>query len=71
MEHFFPRIQVQTCAQIHTRVKLLEGMQKKTILKLLGEYSQIIGGEISPHAPCLGHYFRKDEIVTENTAVNI
>ena len=27
MEHFFPRIQVETCAQIHTRVKLLEGMQ--------------------------------------------
>ena len=27
MEHFFPRIQVETCAQMHTRVKLLEGMQ--------------------------------------------
>ena len=51
MEHFFPRIQVQTCAQMHTRVKLLEGMQVKTILKLLGGYSQIIGGDIYPPSP--------------------
>ena len=36
MEHFFPRIQVHTYAQMRTRVKLLEGMQMKTILKLLG-----------------------------------
>ena len=27
MKHFFPRIQVDTYAQMHTRVKLLEGMQ--------------------------------------------
>ena len=47
----YPRIQVQTCAQMHTKVKLLEGMQMKTILKLLGGYSQIIGGDISPHPP--------------------
>ena len=46
---FFPRIQVETCNQMHTRVKLLEGMQMKTLLKLLGGgYSQIIGGNISP-----------------------
>ena len=48
MEHFFPRIQVLTCAQMHTRVKLLEGMQMKTILELLGVYSQIIGGIVYP-----------------------
>ena len=34
--HFFSRIQVKTCAQMHTSVKLLEGMQIKTILKLFG-----------------------------------
>ena len=51
MEHFFPRIQVETCTQMHTGVKLLVGMQMKTILKLLGGYSQIIGGDISPHPP--------------------
>ena len=46
---FFPRIQVETCAQMHTRVKLLEGMQIKTILKLLGGgYSQIIWGIYPP-----------------------
>ena len=32
----FPRIQVQIWAQMHTRVKLLEGMQVKIILKVLG-----------------------------------
>ena len=42
MEHFFPRIQVDTYAQMHTRVKLLGG-----------GYSQIIGG-IYPHPPSPG-----------------
>ena len=45
---FFLRIQVETCAQMHTRVKLLEGMQMKTIFKLLEGYSQIIGGDVYP-----------------------
>ena len=44
MEHFFPRIQVATYAQMPTRVKLLGGMQMYTILKLFGGYSQIIPG---------------------------
>ena len=53
MEHFFfPRIQVLTCAQIHTRVKLLEGMQMKIILKLLGGIpSNYWGGYYTPHPP--------------------
>ena len=33
---FFPQIQVETCAWMHNGVELLEGMQMKTILKLLG-----------------------------------
>ena len=49
MEHFFLQIQVEICAQMHIRVKLLEGMQMQTILKSLGGYSQIIGKDISPH----------------------
>ena len=48
IEHFFPPIQVQTCAQMHTRVKLLEGMQMKTILKLLGGIQSNYWGEIYP-----------------------
>ena len=48
MEHFFPRIQMETCAQMHTGVKFLEGMQRKTTLKLLGGYSQITRGNIPP-----------------------
>ena len=48
LEHFF---QVFTCAQMQTKVKLLEGMQMKTILKLLWVYSQILGGYIPP---CFG-----------------
>ena len=51
MEHFFPRIQVETCAQMHTRVKLLEGMQMKTILKLLGGIQSNYWGEYIPHSP--------------------
>ena len=48
MEHFF---EVLICAQMHTRVKLLVGMQMKTILKLFGgiqSYSHIIGGSPPP-----------------------
>ena len=36
---------------MQTRVKLLGGMQMYTMLKLLGGYSQIIGGNISRHPP--------------------
>ena len=46
---FFPRIQVETCVQMHTGVKFLEGMQMKTILKLLGgDTVKLLGGYI-PH----------------------
>ena len=48
MEHFFPRIQAQTFAQMHTRVKLLEGMQVKNILKLLVGIQSNYWGNISP-----------------------
>ena len=41
---FFPRIQVQTCAQMHTRVKLLERMQVKIIFNFLE-------GIYPPHPP--------------------
>ena len=52
MEHFF---QVVTCAQMHTRVKLLEGMQMKAILKLLGGIqSNYWGGYIPPSPPGFG-----------------
>ena len=54
MEHFFPRIQVEICAQMHTRVKFLKRMQMKTILNLLGGYSQIIGGIYPPSPPGFG-----------------
>ena len=48
---FFPRIQVQICAQVHTRVKLLEGMQMKTILKLLGGIQSNYWGGYIPLSP--------------------
>ena len=48
MEHLFPRIHVQTCAQMHSRVKLLEEMQVKTILKLLGGMQdKLLGQKLS------------------------
>ena len=48
VEYYFPRIQVQTCAQMHTRVNFLEGMQMKTIPKLLGGIHSNYWGDISP-----------------------
>ena len=49
-ETFFSRIQVDTYAQMYTRVKLLGGLHMHSILKLLGGYSQIIGG-MYPSSP--------------------
>ena len=34
MEDFFPRIQVETSAQMQTRVQIIGGMQMQTVLKL-------------------------------------
>ena len=52
MEHFFPRFQVKTFAQMHTRFKLLGGMLMKTILKLLGgDTVKLLGGYIPPIPP--------------------
>ena len=48
MEHFF---YVLICAQMHTRVKLLERMQMKTILKLMGDIQSNYWGDIFPHPP--------------------
>ena len=47
---FFPQFQVETCAQMHTRVKLLEGMQMKTILKLLKGFGISVPSKFSPPA---------------------
>ena len=52
---FFPEFKYTHSAQMHTRVKLLEGMQMKTILKLMGGYNQIfVGGYISLIPPGFG-----------------
>ena len=51
MEHVFSQIQVDTYAQMHTRVKLLGGMQMQTILKLLGGIQSNYWGDIYPHPP--------------------
>ena len=47
MEYFFPRIQVETRAQMHTEVKLLGGCRWRPYSNYWGRYSQIIGGDIS------------------------
>ena len=51
METFFPRIEVETCAQMHTRIRLSEGMQMKIILKLLGGDTVKLLGETYPPIP--------------------
>ena len=49
MEHFFPRIQVDTYAQMHTSVKLLGvGCRCGPHSNYWGGYSQIIGGICPP-----------------------
>ena len=49
---FFPRIQVQTCAQMHTRVKLLEGITQS----VGGDTLKIFGGDISLLPPEFRHH---------------
>ena len=46
MEHFVPQIQVDTYAQMHTRVKLLGECRFKSYSNYWGKYSQIIGAPI-------------------------
>ena len=51
MEHFFFRIQVDTYAQMYTKVKLLGGCRCRPYSNYWGGYSQIIWEDISPHPP--------------------
>ena len=46
-EHFFFQIQVDTYAQMHTRVELLGGCRCWPYWNYLGGYSQIIGEDTS------------------------
>ena len=46
-ENFVPQILVETCAQMHTKVKLLGGCRCRLYSNYWGSYSQI-GGYISP-----------------------
>ena len=49
MEHFFPRIQVDTYAQIYARVKLMGGMQDVDHTQTIGGIqSNYLGGYIPP-----------------------
>ena len=48
---FFPRIEVETCAQMHTRVKLLEGMQIEDHTQIIGGDAVKILGEVYPPSP--------------------
>ena len=52
---FFPRIQVDTYAQMYTRVKLLGGGADVDHTQIIGGYSQIIGRIYPPHPPGFRH----------------
>ena len=54
MEHFFPRFQADTYAQMHTRVKLLGRCRSRPYSNYWVGYSQIIGGYIPPNPPDFG-----------------
>ena len=46
---FFPRIQVKTCAQMHTRVKLLGGDADEDHTQIIGGNTvKLLGGYILP-----------------------
>ena len=45
-ENFVPQIAVETCAQMHTKVKLLGGCRCRLYLNYWGRYR-----DISPHSP--------------------
>ena len=51
MEHFFPRIQVDTYAQMHTRVKLLGGKQDVDHTQTIAGDTVKLLGEIYPPIP--------------------
>ena len=62
---FFSRIQVDTYAQMHVRVKLLGWCRCRPYLNYWEKYCQNIGGDISPHpsrvlAPLLGTFPRQN-----------
>ena len=65
MTYYFSRIQVDTYAQMHTRVKLLGGCRCRPYSNYWGGYSQIIGGDIS--SPGFGTPASK----TQNGAVEL
>ena len=48
LEHFFPQIQVDTYAQMHSRVKLLGGDADIDHTKLLGGIQSNYWGDVSP-----------------------
>ena len=51
MEHFFPRIRVETCAQMQTRVKLLERDAQVDHTQIIGGDTVKLLGDISPQSP--------------------
>ena len=67
MEHFFKYWSALRCTP-ESKVKLLEGMQMKTILKLLGGIPSNYWGDISPHPPLFRHHWCNDtEICSANS----
>ena len=61
MEHFFPRIQVDTYVQMHITVKLLGGCRCRPYSNYWGEDSQIFGGI---HPPGFRHPFHPSPTVS-------
>ena len=68
-KNFVPQILVETCAQMHTKVKFIGGMQMQTILKLLGGIHSHYWGNISPIHPCRWEDERKADKCIRNRFV--
>ena len=51
MENFVSQIVVESCAQLHTKIKLLGGCRCRLYSNYWGKYNQIIGGKYIPIPP--------------------
>ena len=61
---FFPRIQVDTYAQMHTRVKLLGRNADVDHTQTIEGYSQIIGGIYPPIPPRFRHPWLLEQLAS-------
>ena len=72
MEHFFPRIQVDTYVQLHAKVKIIRGDADVDHTQTIGGgYSQIIGGIYPSIPPRFWHPWTRIPIEIQRTLIQV